>query len=148
MFSWRNKQNISTLLKKGQTEVQQHLEEVTASDKGCIRKAVSVISAPKFTLWVINEITLVNIHMLINLKIHVLTIANSFLLNKAEHENFSTNTEKSLTDAQAFIRIIIFHEQGDGHLLEAIETCKSHMKVQNDQFLSNGRHLVFSENDW
>ena len=58
------------------------------------------------------------------------------------------DTVKSLTDARAFIRIIIFHEEGDGHLLEAIETCKSHMKVQNDQFLSNGRHLVFSENDW
>ena len=58
------------------------------------------------------------------------------------------STVKSLTDARAFIRIIIFHEEVDGRLLEAIETCKSHMKVQNDQFLSNGRHLVFSENDW
>ena len=58
------------------------------------------------------------------------------------------HTVKSLTDARAFIRIITFHEEGDGRLLEAIETCKSHMKVQNDQFLSNGRHLVFSENDW
>ena len=56
-----------------------------------------------------------------------------------------TGTVKSLTDAWEFIRIIIFHEEGDGHLLEAIETCKSHMKVQNDQFLSNGRHLVFSD---
>ena len=57
-------------------------------------------------------------------------------------------TVKSLTDARAFIRIITFQEEGDGRLLEAIETCKSHIKVQNDQFLSNGRHLVFSENDW
>ena len=62
--------------------------------------------------------------------------------------NTAMGTVKSLTDARAFIRIIIFHEEGDGRLLEAIETCKSHMKVQNDQFLSNGRHLVFSENDW
>ena len=69
-------------------------------------------------------------------------------LSSVTGESMSTNTVKSLTDARAFIRIITFHEEGDGRLLEAIETCKSHMKVQNDQFLSNGRHLVFSENDW
>ena len=63
-------------------------------------------------------------------------------------KTYIVGTVKSLTDARAFIRIIIFHEEGGGRLLEAIETCKSHMKVQNDQFLSNGRHLVFSENDW
>ena len=58
------------------------------------------------------------------------------------------DTYRKISDARAFIRIIIFHEEGDGRLLEAIEICKSHMKVQNDQFFSNGRHLVFSENDW
>ena len=32
-----------------------------------------------------------NFVLLINLKLHVLTIAHTFLLNIAEHENFSAN---------------------------------------------------------
>ena len=82
-----------------------------------------------FTIYVLRSLTLYSILLSLNFAFYAVTV-------------------KSLTDARAFIRIIIFHEEGDGRLLEAIETCKSHMKVQNDQFLSKGRHLVFSENDW